>query len=114
MLDRTSIHGGNINETTFESIVVFLTHEIINGKCIFPKKTAFIDATLTRFGNTTHLNETGFKALFDALNLGKNETTEEHGDGHEEEDRKHKHRRRRRSINHDIVKTDVDLVRFLG
>ena len=114
MLNRTSIHGGNINETTFESIVVFLTHEIIGGKCIFPKKTAFIEATLTRFGNKTHLNETEFKALFDALNLGKKKTTEEHGHGHEEENDKHKHRRRRRSINHDIIKTDVDMVRILG
>ena len=122
MLNRTSIHDASINETTFESIVVFLTHEIINRKCIFPKKTAFIDATLTLFGNQTHLNETGFKALFNALNLGKDEATEEHGHQHEDGS-PHKRKRRRRSIDHDnhdnhdnqdIVKTDVDMVRFLG
>ena len=113
MLDRTSIHGGIINETTFEPIVVFLTHEIINGKCIFPKKTVFIEDTLTRFGNKTHLDQEQFKTLFNALSLGKNETTDEHGHGHKEEDQ-HNHKRRRRSINHDAIKNDANMVRFLG
>lgn len=113
MLDRTSLHGGNINETALESIVVFLIHEIINKKCIFPKKTAFIEDTLSRFGNKTHLNEGQFKDLFNALNLGKNETTEEHGHGHEEEDQ-HNHKRRRRSTNHDVLRNGLNMVRFLG
>ena len=113
MLDRTSIHGGNINETTFESIVVFLTHEIINEKCIFPKKTVFIEDTLTRFGNKTHLNQEQFKDLFNALNLGENETADEPGHGHDEGDH-HSHKRRRRSINQEAHKNDVNMVRFLG
>ena len=98
MLDRTSLHGGNVNETTFESIVVFLTHEIINEKCIFPKKTVFIDDTLTRFGNKTHLNQEQF--------------TDEPGHGHGEGDH-HSHKRRRRSINQEALKNDVNMVRFL-
>ena len=113
MLDRTSIQGGNISESTFESIVVFLTHEIINEKCIFPKKTAFIENTLARFGNKTHLNQEQFKNLFNNLNLGKNETTDEDGHGHEEGDH-HNHKRRRRSINHDALRYELNMVRFLG
>ena len=112
MLNRTSIHGGNINETSFESIVVFLIHEISHGKCILPRKSVFIEDTLSHFGNKTHLNQEEFKALFNALNLGTNEVTGNHGDGHEERNH-HNHKRRRRSVNHAVLNNDLHTVRFL-
>ena len=111
MLKRTSIHGGNISETSFKSIVVFLTYEIIHGKCILPKKTIFIEDTLTRFGNKTHLNETEFKALVTKLNLGKNDPT--HDPDHEHEGEEHNHKRRRRSIDQAVLNNDLNMVRFL-
>lgn len=113
MLNRTSIHGDNINEASFESIVVFLIHEINHGKCILPRKTIFIEGTLSHFGNKTHLNQEEFKALFKALNLGKNEVTGNHVHGHEERNH-HNHKRRRRSINHAVLSNDLHTVRLLG
>ena len=111
MLKRTSIHGDNINETSFKSIVVFLTHEIIHGKCILPEKTIFIEDTLNHFGNKTHLNETGFKELVTKLNLGKNEPTHDHGHKHGGEE--HNHKRRRRSIDQTVLNNDLNTVRFV-
>ena len=111
MLDRTSIHGGHINETSFKSIVVFLIHEIIHGKCILPRKTIFIEDTLSHYGNKTHLNQEGFKALFNALNLGKNEAMSNHGHEHEEGDQRN-FKRRYRSINHGVSNNDLHTVRL--
>ena len=83
---------------------------MIDGRCIQPKKTIFIEDTLSHFGNGTHLNTDQFKELVEALSIGSTATTDDHDHG---SDHGHDHKRKRRAVDANILHNELHKVSFL-
>ena len=113
MLFGTFIYDGNIDRTDLEWVVAFLSHEVIDGRCIQPKKTIFIEDTLSHFGNGTHLNTDQFKKLVEDLSIGATTKTDDHGHNHGS-DHGHDHKRKRRAVDEEILHKELHKVSFLG
>lgn len=112
MLFGTFIYDGNIDRADLEWVVAFLSHEVIDGRCIQPKKTIFIEDTLTHFGNGTHLNTTQFKGLVEALSIGSTTANDNHGHDHGS-NHGHDHKRKRRAVDEGILHKELHKVSFL-
>ena len=113
MLFGTFIYDGNIDRTDLEWVVAFLSHEVIDGRCNQPKKTIFIEDTLSHFGNGTHLNTDQFKKLVEDLSIGATAKTDDHGHDHGS-DHGHDHKRKRRAVDEEILHKELHKVSFLG
>ena len=114
MLFGTFIYDGNISRSDLEWVVAFLSHEVIDARCIQPKKTIFIEDTLSHFGNGTHLNTDQFKELVDALSIGSTATTDDHDEHDHGSDHGHDHKRKRRAVDANILHNELHKVSFLG